>query len=194
MSTSDTEWQEFIETIRRNQRPYAGYFSWETNRETQELGVVQAFAESLEHQGQTFFTEHKARGVGKDPPDCEATGVDGQRIGIEVTELVDGESIAAARCDEPTEWKPWETNDLLEALQSRISEKDRPSELKGGPYDEYVLVIYCDEPRVLNFSLIEAIRAHTFEWTTLIDRAIFLMSYSPWDGCCPFIELKTSNV
>ena len=62
--------------------------------------------------------------------------------------------------------------------------------MKGGPYRIYVLLIYCDEPRVLDYDLIEHVRGHAFPATTLIDRAFLLFSYSPWEKCCPYIELQ----
>jgi len=37
-----------------------------------------------------------AHGLGKDPPDCEAIDNGGERIRIEVTELVDGIAVASA--------------------------------------------------------------------------------------------------
>jgi hypothetical protein len=68
-----------------------------TDRDVEELGVVQTLFESLPHRGQSFFQDYGSRGKGNDPPDCEARSFTGGRIGIEVTELVDRNSLKAAK-------------------------------------------------------------------------------------------------
>ncbi len=80
-------------------------------------------------------------------------------------------------------------DELCELLRTRIAKKDN-AQVKGGPYHEYVLVIYCDEPRVLDYHLIEHVRGHSFPRTKVINRAFVLFSYSAWENCCPYIELK----
>jgi hypothetical protein len=114
----------------------------------EEYGVVQSFHESLSAVGEAFFNSYESRGEGNDPPDCEAQSLSGQRIGIEVTELVDGASIGAAKVGHATGWgPPFTESDILRELGERIARKDKPTDVKGGPYDQYLLVIYCDEPR-----------------------------------------------
>ena len=190
MSTSDEEWEEFVELVCLNHRPHAGYFTYEKNSDVEEHGVLQALDESLRHNGEHLWKSFSSRGAGNDPPDCEAEGLDGDRIAIEVTELVDSDSAAAARIGKPISWKPWESPKLILELEKRIQRKDNPTEVHGGPYDQYFLLIYCDEPRVLDYDLIEAVRTHRFSKTKLITRIFFLMSYSPWEGYCPYLELK----
>ena len=70
-----------------------------------------------------------------------------------------------------------------------LLKKDKPSEVKGGPYRQYILVIYSDEPRVLDHELVEHLRSYAFGRTQLIDRVFFLMSYNGWERRCPCIEL-----
>jgi hypothetical protein len=188
------DFEEFIDTLKANLRGHADYFSWESNREVKELGVVRAFYESLVHYCEPFFHSYEARGRGNDPPDCEALSCKGGRIGIEVTELVEGDSIAAAKSGSPVPWEPFPKSHLYDLLAERIAEKDSPRKVKGGPYDEYVLVIYCDEPRVLDYGLIEYVRGTSFPGTKLLNRAFLLFSFSPWEGCCPYIELKLNGV
>ena len=48
MSTPEDEWEEFINTVVANVRQHAGYFSWESDRSIEEVGVVQSLHESLE--------------------------------------------------------------------------------------------------------------------------------------------------
>ena len=186
------EWDEFIDTSIANVRRHAGYFSWLSDRDIEEVGVVKSFQESLTHDGRSFFHSMHSRGRGNDPPDCEARLCAGGRVGIEVTELVDGQSIIAAKTGGQTPWEPFSKNQLLGLLTDRIKKKDNPIKVKGDPYEVYLLLIYCDEPRVLDYNLIKAIEGCTFPSTMLIDRVFVLFSYSPWEKRCPYVELTLS--
>lgn len=183
------ELAEFGETVEANVRPHAGYFSWTSDRPVEEVGVVQSLHESLEKYGSAFFRSVESRGENNDPPDCEATSLEGARIGIEVTELVVEDSIRARKRNQSISWKLLTNSQVHDLLRTRIEEKGQPSEVKGGPYSQYVLIIYCDEPAVLYSGLVEYIRSCEFEAAKLLDRVFFLMSYSPFEKCCPFIEL-----
>ena len=184
------DWEKFFDTVKANTRPHAGYFAWTSDRTEEEIGVVQSFHESLEHHGQGFFHSYQSRGDGNDPPDCEALSSGGDRIAIEVTELVDSDSIIATKSSQSPQWEPYTKKDLCELLGARITKKDNPREVKGEPYKEYVLLICCDEPRVLDYNLIEDVRGHAFPGTNLISRAFLLFSYCPREKCCPYIELQ----
>jgi hypothetical protein len=46
-SENDFDWAALAEDFRRNHRPHAGHFSWETDREQAELGVLAEFAAAL---------------------------------------------------------------------------------------------------------------------------------------------------
>ncbi len=124
-----------------------------------------------------------------DPPDCEAIGMKGERIGIEVTELVDGPSIAAAKNSESAHDNIFLPEQVTEEVTSIIRKKDK-AVLKGGPYEQYILIIYCDDPRYLDTENLNALRNHHFPETSLIDRVFFLESYCPSQQCCPHIELR----
>jgi hypothetical protein len=189
METEKEEWIEFIEAVKDNVRQHAGYFTWLMDRTIEEVGVIQSSCESLDQHGQGFFHSYKSRGENNDPPDCEAQSLKGEKIGIEVTELVDGASIAASKRKQSVLWEPWQTGELFELLRERITRKDL-SQVKGGPYSQYILIIYSDEPRILDYHLIEFVRTCKFGPTRFLNRVFFLLSYSPWEKCCPYIELK----
>lgn len=188
---TDDEWSEFIETVKANDRSHAGYFSWRSDRDIEELGVVQAFHESLTHAGVFLFEPPSLRGRGNDPPDCEAVGPNGSRIGIEVTELVDDKALVGTH---DSAWlEPYSRAELFDLLRQRIAKKDNPKDVRGGPYDAYYLVIYCDEPRVLDHGLIKFIGEAVFPATSLIERAFMLLSYCPTIERCPYIELRLNG-
>lgn len=166
-------------------RPHAGYWSWEVDRTLEERDVVRTLAETLARDGRSFFHNPRHRGVGNDPPDCEADALEGGLIGIEVTEFVDGDAIAAARRGDAPPWRYWTTESLVPRIEAIIQRKDgKLGGAKDGPHDSYVLVIYTDEA----FEL-EAVSQHNFQATTFIDRVFLLMSYMPDTQGCPCIEL-----
>ena len=170
-------------------RPHASYFALSSKQEENEIGVIQTFNEELKRLGEMPFHSFKLRGQGNDPPDFEATDDDGRRIGIEVTELVDGDAIAASREGNFVWQDPPEVQSVVETVSDKIRRKDS-AKVCNGPYDQYILVIYCDDPGYLDHQVLEAIRKKQFDLTRLIDRAYFLASYCPWEGCCPLIELQ----
>ena len=190
-SNNEDEWSDFLKEIQENVRVHAGYFSWEGNRVIEEAGVVQCLSESLENKEELFFHSYKSRK--EDPPDCEAQNKNNETIGIEVTELVDGNSIAKSRQNKIIPWEPWSIEKLDQTIQKRINKKDNPTEVKGGPYIEYILIIYCAEPAILDVNLIEHIKEKSYGLTKLITRVFFLMSYSAFEKCCPYLELKLKN-
>lgn len=114
---------------------------------------------------------------------------DGSRIGIEITELVDGRSVAAARIGKPYDWKDWK-NALLPELQKILHRKDNPTEIKGGPYSEYVLLIFSDEPWLEREYVERSLAEHIFERTSVIGRAFLLLSYDPHIQRYPCYELR----
>jgi len=172
------DWAQLADEAKANERPHAGYFSWETNREVAEEGVLSEFVNCLTQQKALFFSNARHRGVNNDPPDCEADDDAGGRIAIEITELVDAASIKAARIGKHYDWKDWKPT-LVTALEKIIRKKDRPSSLRSGPYTQYVLVIHTDEPWLIVEDARRILAEHTFPPTNLVTRAYLLMSYDP---------------
>ena len=180
----------FFEDIEQQVRKYAPYFSLSKDKQQNEFEVVYLFNQELKGRGVEHFDSITVRGPGKDPPDCEAIGNNGERIGIEVTELVDGDAIASAKNGKLIDHNvPIPLSQVIEKVSAIVSRKDRAI-VKGGPYDLYKLIIYCDDPEYLDFEIHNAIRNSRFGQTKLIDHAYFFESYDPWKKCCPYIELR----
>jgi hypothetical protein len=183
------EWEELAEDWAANHRPHAGHFSWETDRSVAEAGVLQEFEEALALDGQKFFSQARHRGPGNDPPDCEADDIAGERIGIEITELVDPASAAAARAGQAYDWKNWR-RDLIPTLDRILRKKDATVVLKDPPYSEYVLLIHTDEPWIELDHTRRSLADHVFPATSLITRAYLLISYEPLEKGYPCIRLN----
>lgn len=81
---------------RRHDRTHASFFALSKDKQQNELDGAHLFNHQLKNRGVEHFDSIVARVPGKDPLDCEAIGNGGERIGIEVTELVDADAIAFA--------------------------------------------------------------------------------------------------
>jgi len=169
-------------------RGYASFFDW-PERDQKEVGVTLSLFESLLAKERLHYSNLRARGQGKDPPDCEATAPNGRSIGIEVTELVDSQGIKNAKAGRPYDWATWDKAKLESYLLSRITAKDASPGLKGGPYDRYWVVIHCDEPELNHERAQVLLDGWTGTATTLVDEAFLLFSYDPHHDLCPYIRL-----
>ncbi|MBX6333480.1 MAG: hypothetical protein IRY91_16650 [Gemmatimonadaceae bacterium] len=186
MTLDDAILRKMEEAV-RNERPHAAFFDW-PDREVAELGVAKAFSEAAVHEPGLPFQRLESCGQGNDPPDCEATDRSGRRVAIEVTELVDGNSIVRAKRKAPPLWGVWSRQVFVAGVQERLDEKDA-KELKGGPYDEYMVLIHTDEPE-LPIETVEAwLARHTFKRPRRIDRAYLLLSYDPTRKGYPYVRL-----
>ena len=189
------EEKKIIEQINRaiaEKRGYADFWDWPLDRDIGERGVVKNFCEALEKRGEVFLNSATvvSRGQGNDPPDCEARDLDGNLVGIEVTELVDPKAIQAVKVGQPYAWAEWDSPKLIAAVNDRLHKKDVPGRIKGGPYKSYVLLIHTDEP-ILNEHYVKVLLKKTcFAKRNLIDRAFLLISYDPESRSYPFLELN----
>lgn len=169
-------------------RGYADFFDYPPDRDVAEVGVLESFAESLASDRAGFFTTLQGRGRGNDPPDCEALNLAGERIAIEVTELVSAEAIEATKASNVLYWREWDKLALLSRLKDALNAKDsKYPKLKGGPYPGgYVVVIHTDEPLLSTEFIHSAIDQQTF-CVEHMSRAFLLLSHR--SGWCPYFEL-----
>ncbi|MEQ1543821.1 hypothetical protein [Methyloglobulus sp.] len=175
---------------KQKKRGYSDFFAWPVDRQLEEWAIVDSLKESLEKADAGFFNSLVARGQGNDPPDCEAMLFEGGRLGIEVTELVDPVAIMAHKNGDSAQPAQWNEIKLVKSISQRLEVKDASTNIKGGPYERYILVIHTDEP-ALSFDYTHSILSeYIFNYCALINRAFLLMSYDEKYRCCPFIELN----
>lgn len=171
-------------------RGYGDFFAWPVDRQLEEWAIVDLLKESLEKANAVFFNSLVARGKGNDPPNCEAIQLDGGKLGIEVTELVDPEAILAHKNGNTGHRAEWNRHKLIKAIEARLKAKDIAKNIKGGPYDQYILVIHTDEPVLTYDFLFPMVSNHVFQYYSVIDRVFLLMSFDEKYQCCPYIELN----
>jgi len=174
-------------------RGHADFFSW-PDRELAELGVAREFLQNAVNEPGFPFHDVKPRGPGNDPPDCEARDSEGRRIAIEITELTDPEAIKAARAGHRARKSlsrlagRWNRERFLNDVTTLLELKDSKT-LKGGPYEEYLVVVHTDEPELSFEGVLDWLGNHRFSAPRQIGRAYLLLSYDPRRRICPFVGL-----
>jgi hypothetical protein len=194
---TDDDKSEIIAAMRAaivKSRGYADFFGWRTNRDLEELGVLKSLAESMAADSRLFLTSLKSRGRPNDPPDCEALNSEGQRVAIEVTELVDEDAIRAFKAGRRYDWAKWSKEEFLASVTELVSTKDsKYPQLKDPPYEGgYVLVIFTDEPMLSRIRVEEFLADYRFQ-AKHIERVILLLGYDPSVGRCPYFELLRAS-
>ena len=177
--------------IATNVRPWNSFWSWR-DKPIGEQGVAREITAAAGLKVEDLVSREN-----RDPPDCEAT-VDGRWTGIEVTELVHQKTLerslkalkeraAGNEPYRPEAYFNWEKDDLISILQAQIDQKDK-AQLKGGPYERYILVIHTDE-LFLQSETVERFLAGTVFRASMITDAILGLSYEPKLGRCPAFPL-----
>ena len=193
----ENEIAELMRAAREKARGYADHFGWATDRDIEEWGVVNALSACLESENKSFFKNIKRRGRLNDPPDCEALDIDGRRIAIEVTELVDGKAIQAYKAGAIYEWADLDKNSFMDLLSRLITRKDsRYTELKEPPYTGgYVVVVFTAEPMLDRLTIESYLEGHKFDRPKYISRVFLLVSYDPDPSIrqCPYYELEFND-
>jgi hypothetical protein len=181
---------DFLDKLREmvaGERRYASFFE-ATDQQISEWGVAYTFAECSMSESGFPLRSLRRRGQGNDPPDCEAVDSHGHTMAIEVTELVDAHAVASAERGQ-LHWAIWNEEKVRKAIQTRLTAKDG-KQLKGGPYEEYLVLVHSDEPG-LSVSIVErSLAGHHFDAPARINRAFLLMSYDPAIRGYPYFPLR----
>jgi hypothetical protein len=187
---------EIIQRAVAARRGYADSRSWPIDRGVEERGIAQDFIEAAIGEPGAPFSNLRLRRRGEDPPDCEALDASGHRIAIEVTELVDRETVetlakhrrAGAIGAAHSFSFEWNSATFLTRVHERLARKDQREKLKGGPYDEYILVIYTAEQGLDAAAVRLWVGKHRFAAPRGIDRAFLSLDYEPGAGY-PLVRL-----
>lgn len=183
----EDELVRIVQDAIKKQRPYGGFFDW-PDREIAEWGVANAFSEAATTEPGLPFRDLRSRGRGEDPPDCEARDSSGSLVAIELTELVDGDTLAATRKAGVAGFAQWDAAKIREQIEERLISKDTKT-LKGGPYNEYLVLIHTDEPALSIAQIESALAGHQLPALRQVQRAYLLLSYDPGLRRYPFVRL-----
>ena len=132
-----------LREVFRKDKGYAQFWDY-PDRPIKECGIVCDLLEAIENQSGPQEIR-KARPNKPDPPDCIGITASGERVAVEVTELVaNNQPVELNKLGERV-FKQWSADELITKLQARITAKDS-KEFHGGPYSKVMLVIHTDEP------------------------------------------------
>jgi hypothetical protein len=182
---------------RQNRRRYASFFEWrgedrERGKQVKERSIVCDLFKSLEKDAGCIL--FKTVGYGDNPPDCVATDMNDNPIGVEVTELVDEETVKlrskGCRPD-----KDWTSNEVIEKVKSILRKKSNLLTKRPSKYTNFFLVLHTDEPDLRwKFRAGElASSFHVFDRYPHIDKVYLLFSYQPGRKTYPYLELKFAS-
>jgi len=172
-------------------RGYADFFDG-PDKSLKEWGIAQTFLEELQRNGGPKIRCGKQHpGGANHAPDFQIITADGGIWGVEITELVSQKAIEATKRGEEV-FADWSDAQLIAQFDAIIAKKDDSSNVKGGPYDRYVLLAHVDEPILTQERLETALGGRTLR-TRLIDELYVLMSYQPTNQCCPLLRFSTTK-
>jgi hypothetical protein len=171
----------FLDKIARR---FQNYWFWKAKP------TMERFAtEEVLRQAGISFTCLKSRD--EDPPDCEAI-VDGHLVAIEVTEFIHQRTLEKSLKDQTKYYALW-TQDLFVTKLNEIIHKKDNSNLKGGPYTRFIVLILSDETALYSSEVASWLQEISFETQQITD-AFFVLSYEPSDrpegGNCPTFRLN----
>lgn len=181
----ETDWAEVVAIMREaraKSRGYATYWEWEPDRRLGEASVAQALADYLAHsEGRSWAS---VRSNANDPPDVLLLSTSGDRVGVEVTELVDASTVKRHRHQKkigtyyPYDWAPWTSDSLERSIVQATERKDRKLAARAREYDEVFVAIATDEPMITLELARQALRNCSAR-VNAIQRAYLLLSYHP---------------
>jgi len=187
-----SEDDQLYEALKRKLAALRGYADFDTwpDKGVRDRVLGEEFASALARQSGRALVGLEVTAQGSDPPDLTALG----SIGIELTELVDPETIGAAkaqlRAGRPSaQYRDWTRDQLLGRLREILEKKDAGRPKVSESWIGYWLVIHTDEPALTP----DIVRAHLAYWSAvpcgLITKCFLMMSYFPAQKGRPLFEL-----
>lgn len=149
------------------------------NKEVKELIVAQDFFSIVERTRSDKLISIAPAG---DPPDILVVTDTGERVAIEITELVNQLAIqhqVAKNPDYLYELLSWNQEIFDSKVQQIIDTKIEACSAITEHYDELVLLIFTDEPRLRNRDLEKYLASANFEHLDKFDAVYILTSYDP---------------
>lgn len=165
-------------------KTYASFFEW-PDKQRKELGVVQKLLKSLD------VGWHSPQIQVPDPPDCVCLSAAGERIGVEVAEVVCPEATARTARGENV-MRLWAPGEITEHIRELLAKKDTRTYL-GGPYSALVVCLFTDEFDLVFDEVRSELSNVQFGPMTQLTGAYLLFSYAGLTGGYPLLELNVRH-
>lgn len=165
-------------------RGYSSYWHYPLNRQIAEHDVALTLKRFLTLSQPAMDGTIESLPADQDPPDTVLTTIDGNTIGIEVTELVHPEAIKEYIKAKKTSAEPcyvftkWTAELIANDISDRIRIKNNKLENAAKKYDKIILAICTDELMIDEQAVLDAIKLINVECSN-IDACYLLLSYHP---------------
>jgi hypothetical protein len=168
-----------LRRIARHIRPYSSFFKWAPRQKAvEEVGVARTLVEAVGGSPLDFV---ELLPQAPDPPDVVGVRPDGRRAAMELAELIDEEAVSRSipalkegHIQEVVHYK-WDQPTLITAIAVLLDEKDK-KKLLGGPYAEYIVLLYTDEYLLTYADARQWLEGHTFTGINQATSAYLLFS------------------
>jgi hypothetical protein len=166
-------------------KEYAPFFEW-FDKGQKELGVVEELFESLNATKRTHL--HMPRLYRPDPPDCVCENALGERVAIEVSEVV-CERAAELTAQGHAVYRRWNHGELATHIARLLCAKDAKT-FNGGPYAEIVTCLFTDEPAISSEYASSQLKGPQFGAFKQLTSGFLLLSYDPATKSYPVVPLR----
>jgi hypothetical protein len=168
-------------------RKYASFFEW-FDKGRKELGVVEELLVSLNSVYGLGWREPMLQKP--DPPDCTCLSPSGDRVAIEVAEVV-CEVATRLNAQGQSVVRDWHSGELRTHIAALLREKDATA-YHGGPYNEIAVCLFTDEPYLILSEVSRELGSTDFGPFVQIDSVFLLFSYDPNTETYPVLKLRTA--
>ena len=185
----DAEVLKEIIKYSRLPREHASFYNWH-EKGVKESGIVNYFLDERNHKGIHDFVSFSV--PKSDPPDAWIFEASGNKVALEITELVNRDAITAQIHDKPNYWEEcerWASKPYFQdRLNERVQEKQEKCSNLFSSCVDVQLLMHTDEMWVescyeRHFEHGLKLAAHSFSKIWL------MLSYSPRKQLCPVILL-----
>jgi hypothetical protein len=166
-------------------RNYASFFEW-FDKGQKELGIVEKLLRSLNSAYALGW--HTPVIQKPDPPDCVCLTGSGERVAIEVVEVV-CETATRLNALGQRVVRDWRPGDLKPHVTALLNEKDGKT-YHGGPYSHIAVCLFTDEPHLALTEVSGELGAAIFGPYRQIKSMFLLFSYDPNTETYPVLTLR----
>jgi hypothetical protein len=166
-------------------KEYAPFFEW-FDKGQKELGVVEELIESLNATKRTHL--HTPQLYRPDPPDCVCENALGERVAIEVSEVV-CERAAELTAQGHAVYRRWNDGELATHIARLLRAKDAKT-FNGGPYAEIVTCLFTDEPAISGEYASSQLKDPQFGVFKQLTSGFLLLSYDQATKSYPVVPLR----
>lgn len=173
---------QLMRKARAKSRGYADFWEWSIDRKRTEAQAARILCNFLAQSGGRMLgvLSH----IASDPPDILLNTADGRQIGIEVTELVNADTVKRHRYlkkhghEMTSDCANWTAATVACELRKLVRVKDHKLARATGMYHELLLAIITDEPLINQTLATTAVALHK-PVVERIGRAFLILSYDP---------------